>query len=287
MTTAPAGPPETLGRPRAGAWTWALTGAAVGLQMITPLWPETGRDRLTQGTVLTCCAASVLAAWSRHGARGAAAVLGVCAVGGWAVEAAGLRTGFPFGTYTYGGGLGPDVAQVPVLVPLAWAMMAYPSLVVGRTLARPGADRCGTWAVGAVGGWALASWDVFLDPRMVDEGHWSWADPRPALPGVPGVPLTNYAGWLAVAVAMVAALHRLLPEDTTHTGAPQGPPAALYLWTYASSAMAGALFFDRPGAALAGGVLMGLTALPFALRTVRALRDRTAPAAQGRPRTPA
>ena len=49
----------------------------------------------------------------------------------------------------------------------------------------------------AVAAAALASWDLFLDPQMVDAGHWRWSDPSPALPGVPTVPLTNYAGWAA------------------------------------------------------------------------------------------
>ena len=40
-------------------------------------------------------------------------------------------------------------------------------------------------------------WDLFLDPQMVAAGHWTWLDPDPALPGVPGVPLTNYAGLAA------------------------------------------------------------------------------------------
>ena len=95
---------------------------------------------------------------------------------------------------------------------------------------------------------------------MVDAGHWTWAHPDPALPLVPDVPLTNYAGWLVVSVAMVGALDRLLPRH----GGPSGPAAALYLWTYGSSVVAHVLFFDRPGSALVGGIVMGAVALPFA-----------------------
>jgi putative membrane protein len=40
----------------------------------------------------------------------------------------------------------------------------------------------------------------------------------------------------------------------------------LYLWVYVSSVGAAALFFDRPGVAIVGGVAMGLVALPFAWR---------------------
>ncbi len=77
---------------------------------------------------------------------------------------------------------------------------------------------------------------------MVDAGHWRWAAPDPGLPLVPGVPLTNYAGWLLVAVIMIALLHRALAPEA----GPSGPAAALYLWTYGSSVLAHLVFFDRP-----------------------------------------
>ena len=39
---------------------------------------------------------------------------------GLAAEAVGVRTGFPFGDYSYADTLGPTVLGVPVVVPLAW-----------------------------------------------------------------------------------------------------------------------------------------------------------------------
>ena len=86
---------------------------------------------------------------------------------------------------------------MPVVVPLAWTMMAYPVLLAARRLTR-------RWVV-LVGAFGLAAWDVCLDPQMVGDGHWTWADPTPALPGVPGIPLTNYAGWLLAGGLLMAA----------------------------------------------------------------------------------
>jgi putative membrane protein len=147
---------------------------------------------------------------------------------------------------------------VPVIVPLAWMMMAWPALVVARALAqRP-------VAVALVGGAALASWDLFLDPQMVAAGHWVWADPMPALPFVPGVPLSNYAGWVVVAILMTAALHRLVGPTGTGQAPVSRPAAALYLWAYASSVVAHAVFFGLPGSAVVGGLVMGAVAVPFA-----------------------
>ncbi len=139
-----------------------------------------------------------------HGPSGAALLVTTAGGGGLVAEAIGVATGWPFGRYAYTGTLGAEVLGVPVVVPLAWVMMAWPALVVARTLAVRAP------AVVAVGAAALTAWDVFLDPQMVAAGHWTWFDPFPGLPLVPGIPLTNYVGWLLVAAAVIAVLHRVL-----------------------------------------------------------------------------
>jgi putative membrane protein len=249
----------------AGALPWALTGGAVLVQIVYPLVPDAARTAVTVTSVLVFCAASVSDAARVHGPRGAAVLLGVSGGCGLLAETLGVRTGVPFGSYAYTGGLGPMLLGVPVIVPLAWTMMAWPALVVARTLARRA-------PVALVGGAALAAWDLFLDPQMVDAGHWTWVHPQPALPLVPGVPLTNYVGWLLVATALIGALHRLLPVHTR----PPGPASALYLWAYGSSVLAHVVFFDRPGSAVVGGLAMGAFALPFALALAPARRRRPA-----------
>lgn len=176
---------------------------------------------------------------------------------GLLAESLGTSTGFPFGQYDYADSLGWKLLSVPVVIPLAWAMMAYPCLLVGQRLAR---SRLGA---AAVGGLALAAWDLFLDPQMVEAGHWTWRDVQLALPGAPGIPVSNYLGWLLVAVLMVGVLQLLPRRD-----ADDRVPAALFLWTYVSSVLANAVFFGRPAVALLGGVGMGVVAIPY----VRALR---------------
>ena len=120
--------------------------------------------------------------------------------GGFAVEAVGVATGVPFGSYTYGTALGPALAGVPLVIPLAWTWMAWPAWIAAAQLTRRRAARVLVAAIG------LAAWDLFLDPQMVAEGYWTWAAPAPALPWVPDVPVGNYVAWFAVAVLMMAAL---------------------------------------------------------------------------------
>ena len=226
-------------------------------------------DRLTT-TVLAVAAfavASVCDATARFGLRAAGLLVLVAGGGGLLAETVGVHTGFPFGSYEYSGTLGIELVGVPLVVPLAWIMMSWPALLVGRALT----TSTRTWPVALVGAWALVSWDVFLDPQMVDAGHWTWTTPTPSLPGVTGVPLTNYAGWLLVAVAIIAALHVGVGRSA-ELRLRFGPAPVLYLWTYGSSVWAHTAFFGRPWVSLVGGIAMGAVALPFAAAVWRANR---------------
>jgi uncharacterized membrane protein len=234
---------------------WLLVAAAILVQIAYPLTPEAWRTEVTVTSVVVFFLAAVADVARVHGVLGAALLVAIAGGGGLFAEAVGLATGRPFGRYTYTGTLGAEVLGVPLVVPMAWAMMAWPALIVARTLAARGP------AVVAVGAVALTTWDVFLDPQMVAAGHWRWFDPRPGLPLVPGIPLTNYLGWLLVAAVVMALLHAALRRSRR----PSAPAAALYLWVYFSSVLGHLAFFGLPGSAVTGGVLMGTVAVPFAV----------------------
>jgi carotene biosynthesis associated membrane protein len=235
----------------------ALAGLTVLTQVAYPLTSGVARDRLTVMTVLLWCAASLSHAVLSRGWRFATSLLVITAGIGFASEVVGTATGWPFGSYEYASTLGPRLAGVPLVIPLAWTMMAYPALLVGRKIGFP--------VLGGV--LAFVSWDLFLDPQMVRAGHWHFEGTGPA---VNGIPLTNTAGWIVVAFGIMMLLTRL-PQGRRSSLHSDRVPLALYLWTYASSVMAAAVFFHRPGVALVGGLVMGIPAAMLVLR----LREQT------------
>lgn len=243
----------------------ALAAATILIQVSYPLLDGRALVQATMLTVVLFAATSLTHARASMGLRTAVLLLVVAGGLGLLAEAVGTATGVPFGPYEYTGTLGVSVATVPLVIPLAWTMMAWPALLAGRRLAaaipgalprRPLAQR-GLTVV--LGGLLLASWDLYLDPQMVDAGHWVWADPVPGLPGVPGIPLTNYAGWVLVALVVMTALDAVVPRRSVD----ERVPALLLGWTWLGSFVANLFFFSRPEVALYGVVGMGLLVGPY------------------------
>ncbi|MGN9765118.1 carotenoid biosynthesis protein [Micromonospora sp. SD12] len=289
--------------------SWALLAALVLAQICYPLTAGQTRARLTVATVVLGYLLSVGHALLSRGPRTAAALVAVATGGGFAIEALGVATGFPFGSYDYSGELGPKLAGVPLIIPLAWTWMAWPAWLAATRLTGGAANgttgsgpavgsgpatgsgsavgigsAVGSDAGGRPGGWfpvrrialaavGLAAWDLFLDPQMVAEGYWVWRDATPALPGLPGIPVSNYLGWLLFAVLMMSALRPLAGPAVATTDGRDAPMFALWLWTYFSSVLAHAVFLDLPASALWGAAGMSVAAVPLALTLLRSRRD--------------
>ncbi|MCE0538348.1 carotenoid biosynthesis protein [Kineosporia rhizophila] len=248
----------------------ALLVAGILTQISYPLTSGTVLRVVTVVSVVLLTSAGVLHAALRWSAAHAAVLFLVAGGIGLLAEAVGVRTGYPFGEYVYTGQLGLKLAEVPLLVPIAWTMIAYPALLLGRRLAaRPDGSTSRIRTV-LLGGITLASWDLYLDPQMIAQDAWRFAHPTPHLPGVPGIPLTNFAGWVLVALVMIAALDRALPDRPRHHPTWEWPAAAVLTWTWLGSAVGNLLFFGRPWVALYGGLVMGLTMLPYLRRLAAA-----------------
>ena len=236
---------------------WILFALGASLQASFILTGGTMWQTIASVTLLAVV--STLVAYRIGGLKYAAILsVGIMMIG-FLAEVIGVATNIPFGEYAYTGGLGWSVLGVSLIVPLAWLMLAYPSWHAARYLVR-GAGTCATAGRVLLGAWALTAWDVFLDTQMVNAGNWGWANPEPSLIGTPGIPLTNYAGWLLVSVVMmlfIEFLTRRKPLDVVR------PVLAVYLWTYVGSIIANLTFFNEPIVALTGAILMGVVAIPL------------------------
>lgn len=258
---------EPSGVLAAGRGTWVAVAPAVLLVLVQisyPLVDGVARDRVTVAVVLLSVGTALVHAGLTRGVRWAAGLLVIVSGAGLLAEIAGIATGVPFGCYEYATGrLGPEVAGVPLVVPLAWTGGVYPVWVVAGLLNPAGRVRIPLTALGAVG------WDLFLDPQMVADGQWTWCSTYPGLPGLGAIPVTNYLGWFAVGLVM-AGLLQLWDRTAADSRAALVVPVAVFGWTWLGSALAHAVFLGLPVSAAYG--LLGMATLGIPL--VRGLLAR-------------
>ncbi|ABG05147.1 membrane protein-like protein [Rubrobacter xylanophilus DSM 9941] len=150
------------------------------------------------------------------------AALALLSAFAFAVESLGVATGWPYGRFYYGEGLGPLLGGlVPYLLPVS-----YVPLVVGAVAAARHPRSRPLWTLRSAA--LLTLIDGVLDPGAALLGFWVWPGGGPYY----GVPASNYLGWLLSGAVSSAVLVLLWPR-----GSP-APPAlldgtllALAFWT--------------------------------------------------------
>jgi putative membrane protein len=234
----------------------ALALLAVLLQVGYPLVPSAHRAQVAV-VIVAAFATACLAHAAISRSLSTALVVLACGGGiGLAAELIGVHTGIPFGRYQYSSALGLRLWGTPLIVALAWTMLAWPAAVVARRLVT------GSVARVLVGAWALAAADLFLDPQLVAAGGWTWSSTTPHLPGIATIPLTNFAGWLVVSLVLSAVMQRVVGDGA------DGCALALYLWLWIGWTVAQVFFLDLRGSAAWGFVAMGCVAVPLVWRTI-------------------
>ncbi|MGB3735615.1 MAG: carotenoid biosynthesis protein [Ilumatobacter sp.] len=231
----------------------AAAGVATIAGMIaTPLLPPRGAGRRLLSSVVVggMFATSTANAVKRWGAQRAGSAAAATALATGLVERVGTHTGLPFGRYAYTDALRPQIAHVPVIVPLAWFGMGLPS----REAAHAALGQHSTPARRiALGSAAMTAWDLFLDPQMVGEGYWAWVK-RGAYRGIP---LSNFAGWFLTGIGIMALFEVLMPPGRRD---PDVRLVGQYGYMSVMQTLGFAKYFRDPLVATVGGLGMLPTA---------------------------
>ncbi|MFN3952569.1 MAG: carotenoid biosynthesis protein [Thermaurantimonas sp.] len=147
---------------------------------------------LTPLNLLLC---SVIAFRSYQGTlvRTFGLLIGVYLIG-FLVELIGVNTGFPFGNYTYGSPLGPQVWNTPLIIGLNWYILFSGILyLIERT-------RLPILIKSLLGAGLMTGADILIEPVAIFLDFWTWEN---ALP-----PSENYIGWFGVSLTMFLMYYR-------------------------------------------------------------------------------
>ena len=256
-------------RSSASTWTslviWALTMLSLPL-----LGWILGEGYLLRGMlvgVLMQSAAVLVILYNAWGLARTVKTFAIVTILSYLAELLGSSTGFPFGKYRYTDILQPQIAGVPLLIPLAWMMMLPPAWAIAqiilskaqnlkheihkgarrKTLKKPSWDFVPfVFKFAFLSSLAFTAWDLFLDPQMVGFGFWVWEAPGQYF----GIPLSNYLGWIVVSALITLVAN---PKDL-----PVGPLALVYALTWLLQTLGQGIFWSQPGPAVAGFLGSGI-----------------------------
>ena len=98
--------------------------------------------------------------------------------------------------------IGPKLVGVPLYVLFGWTATVYIAFRIAL-LVTDG------WMAVVAAGLLATSYDILVDHRGVEDGHWTYTDELPG-PRYRGVPWWNFAGWLAISCSTAAFAVRFL-----------------------------------------------------------------------------
>jgi putative membrane protein len=241
-------------------WLSIFLISTIGLQISYPLVKGEALRWVTIATIATAAIFVSIDAFVNFGQRFALTLIPVALAFGFAIEAIGQKTDWPFGKYTYSPSLGFALLDVPLIVPFAWLMMSYPVLLVARKIT--------THWVFLIGGFGLMGWDLFIDPQMVAAKRWVWEIKGSTIPFESAIPLSNALGWLLSGMALMAILHKVIPVERRKKETRTKHLDVFLIWTFFSSIIGNIFFFHAPGVALIGGLVFGVFLAPFLYRSI-------------------
>jgi uncharacterized membrane protein len=201
---------------------YAVAYHLVGFAAVLPPLPESTLVVTLAAWVFSLCHAAYTV-----GGRRALIFFAVSAGISWLLEEIGVATGAVYGAYHYTDALGPKLGYVPLLIPVAWFMMIYPSHVIanwigaGKSAGAGGGTARIAW-LSALGAMTMTAWDLLIDPGMSHPPEQAFVWERGG--AYFGVPLQNFLGWLLTAF-LIYFVYRLIERRLGVR--PMAPPNAL------------------------------------------------------------
>jgi uncharacterized membrane protein len=213
---------------------------------------------------------------------------GITVAVSWSYEHVGVETGLIYGAYHYTDALGLKLGHVPVIIPIAWFMMIYPSYIIAnligssRQMMRDKKKNSNELTLVQIlwlsflGAVMMTAWDLVVDPYLSGptERAWIWEDGGQYF----GVPLHNFGGWLLTTFTIYF-IFRLLSERKFQV-CPSRPLTTsiilLPLISYSTVMVANIIPGEPPELRIIGPIVMGI---PLAIAATRLFNNNASTAA--------
>jgi len=159
---------------------------------------------------------SLFHAWYAIGWRRTLFFFVITAAVSWGYEQVGVETGLIYGSYHYTDYLGQKIGHVPVIIPLAWFMMIYPSYVIANLIfsKKPFLQKIKISKIillSLLSAAIMTAWDSVIDPYLSGPtvNAWVWDDGGPYF----GIPIHNFLGWILTTFTIYT-IYRIFENKT-------------------------------------------------------------------------
>ena len=159
---------------------------------------------------------SLFHAWYRIGWKRTLVFFAITAAVSWGYEHIGVETGLIYGNYHYTDYLGQKIGHVPVIIPLAWFMMIYPSYIIANLIfsRKPFMQKTTIpkiLVLSLLSAAVMTAWDTVIDPYLSGPTveAWLWEDSGPYF----GIPLHNFLGWI-ITTFTIYTIYRIYENKT-------------------------------------------------------------------------
>jgi putative membrane protein len=215
---------------------------------------------------------------------------GITVAVSWSYEHMGVETGLIYGAYHYTDALGLKLGHVPIIIPIAWFMMIYPSYIIANLIAggrqkiimirgNKGNNNNNSsnnrttlqqilW-LSFLSAVVMTAWDLVVDPYLSGptERAWIWEEGGQYF----GVPLHNFGGWLLTTFTIYF-LFQLMSErkfQISRSRPVSTPIILLPLIGYGAMMITNIIPGEPPELRIIGPIVMGI---PLAIAAIRLLK---------------
>ena len=137
--------------------------------------------------------------------KGLSIAIPVLLISGYLIEYAGVKTGFPFGDYSYTDKLQPQFFNVPVAISLSWVIVVFSSFLI--VFSDNGMNLFSKVVYSSL---IVLGLDLMLEPfAAFINSFWIWNEGF--------VPIQNYVSWFFVALIFSTLLYMLIRKKITRT----------------------------------------------------------------------
>ena len=134
----------------------------------------------------------------------------------WGYEQVGVETGLIYGNYHYTDYLGYKMGHVPIIIPLAWFMMIYPSYIIANMIfsKKPLLNQnkiSQIIVLSLLSAIVMTAWDFVVDPYLSGPmvNAWVWEKGGAYF----GIPIHNFFGWILTTFSIYL-IYRIFESKT-------------------------------------------------------------------------